>query len=311
MRPGALVSCSLLLACCAAVGPRERSVRRAQWLEARSRWVEAGELWHELTRRDPGDAEAERGLARALEAQGEPEGALALLARAAREHPDDARVRHDHGQALARRGRWEEALAEEQAAARAAARAGWSWAEPERAAGALGLRLARGDEARAAYGRLCALAPDDPGAWSGAARAHALCGDPEQALLAWEAAFARGGFEVPSALEAARLARTREAWWERADRWLDRVRREAPQEPLGHRLAGEIALALGREGDALVALRRALEIEPDDLDTLLKLADLHLRRGEPEAVAQLVEHARAVGGDAVAGALEARIRRAP
>ena len=305
MRSCRLLSLSLLLVGCATVAPREESRRRAAWLEAQSRWVEAGELWHELARSDPEDPEAVRGLARALEAQGEEDGALALLARGAREQPLDARLRHDHGRALARRGRWEEALAEEQAAVRADER----WAEPLRAAGELALQLGRGEEARAAFARLCALRPKDAAAWSGAARAHALCGEPEQALLAWETCFARGGFDVPSALAAARLALAREPWWERADRWLDDVRRAAPQEALAHRLGGELALALGREGDALAALRRALEIEPDDLDTLARLATLYLRRGEEEAFAQLVDHARAVGGEAAAASLEALVRR--
>lgn len=283
----------LTLACATSpAAERVRSVERAAFFEERGRWTEAGEVWRTLRLRDPADVEAACGLARALAAQGESTGGLAVLTATRARTGDDVRVCLDQARLLRRLGRAADALE----AYRAAAAADPSRPAPRIEGGALALELGRHEDAGGLLEGAVLLYPDDAAAWAALARARAGAGRGTAALEAWERAFALGRTDPEGTLAAGRLALSLGTGLERAEAWLARARGLAPQDAGLARVHGEVGLALGRDEVAVPALRRTLELDPGNLEVCEQLARVHERRGEVEAAARLREHARAVKG---------------
>lgn len=277
--------------------------RRAVIAQAQGRWLQAGDAWNRILKASDGrDAEAALGLAQALAAQGDRQGALAVLAGARRRGVADAPLLFDLAGRLAALERTEEALE----AYREASAKDPAWAAPAREAGVLAAELGRRDAALADLRAAASRDPDDRRTWLWLARTAAAAGERDEALEAWRACFAAGepdvDLEVELVLEAAELVRGREdeaddVWLERAAAWLESARRDDPQSSEAHRALADLRLAQGRPAEALEPLRRAVETDPGDLGSLLRLAELRARAGERERVEALVAHALEVTDD--------------
>lgn len=290
---------TLVVQGCAATGGEELDQRqRARMAEARGSWLVAGDAWLALFERGgDSDPQVVRGLARALTAQGDPAGALRVLEGARARGVSDAHLAHDLGSALAAAERVPTAIA----AHLEAAELDPGWAAPRQAAGELLLAAGRSAEAVAPLRAAAALDGGDPRTALLLARALTASGATGEALVAWEAALERGAFTPAVALEAARLVdggTDDPDALERALAWLERAVGEDPQLVVAHRRLGELALAVGRPERAGEALRRAVELDPGDLDGLYLLASLRARTGDQARLQSLVQHAFEVTSDA-------------
>jgi len=297
----------LVAACAAPEGTADGLADRALHAEERGRWLEAGETWQRLLAERGGrDPRAARGLARALERQGDPAGACRILAGARARGVVDTALAQDLARLLVDQGRGAEAI---EVLTEACA------ADPDASAARkhLGeLLLARGDPAALPPLReLVRLTPDDGAAQRLLALAEGRAGYTDAALAAWGVAFERGAASVDDALVAGALALSAGgAALSPAVRWLERAAARAPGRAEVHALYGRLRLAVGDLAGAAADLQRALEIDPADLDTLMRLAELRAERGEWERLGRLTTHARAITSDPeLLGRLEALLAR--
>ncbi|HKJ24870.1 MAG TPA: tetratricopeptide repeat protein [Myxococcota bacterium] len=259
-----------------------RSARRA--LDRRPDWPRAhlllgrallaqGELRgarNELERTlvlEPGSVEAHRRLAMLLLRTGDAEAALEHARDALRANPDDHAVRLVAADALLAAGRPDEAAGE-------VARI------PD---------AARNAEALYAQGQLQAAAGD-------------LEGGRQTLLRALEAAPHR--IEVIEALFEIDQRTGRAA--DTVDR-VDAALAERPNEARLHRLAGRAAMALGADDAAEGALRRAIELDPNDLTSYGVLAQFMAESGREEAIVESYE--QAVAANPNVGVLRATLAR--
>lgn len=291
---------------CRAVDVRGERVERAYFLETRGRWLEAGEVWQGLHRQDPGDAEAVRGLARALEVQGDRSGALAVLEGARGRTDGDALVRWELAVRYERAGRLESARDEY----RAACDSDPAWAKPRIAAARLCMDVGDIREAHALVEQALQLAPEDVQARTLLARCLEAEGALGPALDVWLGLAASRGLDSSESLRAGRIALTEKRELETAEAWVSAARSRDPQRNDLHRLHAGILVELGRADEATEALRRALESDPGDMDVLEDLAGLYLSVGDSEAVGTLAAHARSVGDVELAARLERAVKEA-
>lgn len=230
------------------------------------------------------DREEPALLAQALLDSGQFEDALQLTSDALARDPSDAELWLGHGVALARLGRVPEA----QRAIMKAANAEPEWAEPWRHLAEILLRRERPEQALAVADRALELQPDDE-QLRALRRSAALSvrvrrftqrpADEEPAMLAQEL-IASGrvddAFEVTRTalvsevddvdllMTHARAARAR-GELEEALGALSTASFEAPDWSAIWRELAEVQSALGLRQEALVSVRRALELEPGDL----------------------------------------------
>lgn len=299
---------ALLLALlgCRAVDVRGERVERAYFLETRGRWLESGEIWQGLHRENPGDAEAVRGLARALEVQGDRAGALAVLEGARGRTDGDALIRWELAVRYERAGRLESARDEY----RAACDSDPVWVEPRIAAAQLYMDAGEVGEALALVEQAMQLAPEDVQARTLLARCLEAEGALGPALDVWLGLAASRGLDSSESLRAGRIALTEKRELERAEAWVSAALLRDPQRSDLHRLHAGILVELGRASEATEALRRALESDPGDMDVLEDLAGLYLSVGDSEAVGALAAHARSVGDVELAVRLERAVKEA-
>lgn len=223
-------------------------------------------------------------LAQSLLESGQLEDALQLTADALARDPSDAELWLGHGVALARLGR----VAEAQRALVRAAEIEPEWAEPWRHLAEILLRRDRPEQALAVADRALAMERDDPQLMAlrrsasltvrvrrftrrGAAEEPAMLaqelmasGRVDDALEVTRTALLSEVDDVDLLVTHARAARAR-GDLEEALGALSTASFEAPDWPAIWRERAEVESALGLRHEALVSVRRALELEPGDL----------------------------------------------
>lgn len=240
-----------------------------------------------FARQDPANAALLRDLAGAYHQAGEHAKALEVLDRCAGDAGDEPALHGLRGQVLLALGRWDDAarlfdsaLAREPNAPALLFNTGYAlWAagtEPGRAAAL----LARAAEFHPANPHVlihAALAADDAG-HAAAARGYL------SAALALEPRNAR------ALLLLARLL-LQDGETDRAAELADRCIAAQPAKPDGWQLKGEIAL-FGMDGaTASKCLQQALDLDPQDTDTRVSLAQAALLQGRTKHARQCVEAA--------------------
>ncbi len=203
-------------------------------------------------------------LASSYERANKPEAARAVLADGVAARPDDASLQHDLGRLLLADGRPEEALPHLQKAAGAPRATAGAELDLGRALEALG----RADEAEIAYRRAIRLSPDLAGAHYALGKLLQRQGkkaEAERELETHHRLYERGRETVSAA--NSRTAELAFAWAElnqgKAASALARFEAlpESPDALWGRALA---LSSLERHPEAVLALERALELEPDD-----------------------------------------------
>lgn len=286
----ALLACSAaaLPAACASDKPRlvvpgENSVELARAATRAQRWLEAAGRWNDLYLSGGADAhEACRETARALWKIDRPDDAKALLDDGLRRWPDDPELLTLQGNLLA-------ALGFRRAAEMSFARSlEIHGDQPDTWLALARVRLELGLEegSRAACRRRLELAGACRETYVVLAEASASAGDFACAYESWSMAFSLAPgtldelFTAGSMYEAAR-GRSKLAVVPASSRaWLLQATEIDPQHTEAHYLLGMIAEDADELDSALQHYRRAAQTDPAHLPSLVRLIELHGRRGE-------------------------------
>lgn len=163
-------------------------------------------------------------------------------------------------------------------------------------------RLRRHIELERALLRVVSLRPSDARAWLAIERVRAERGDlggAVEALLRVVAIDPRRGRELYPRLARHALAMHRDA---EAVAFAARAVELNPDDAAGHRELGDLYRARGELDRALGAYRRALSLNDRDFESALRLADIHLARGDAaEAVDRLRSVVRRSSDDDLVG----------
>jgi tetratricopeptide (TPR) repeat protein len=260
---------------------------RATRAEERGDWLAAGELWQGLND-DPRrrNVASTRGLARALEAQGELASAINVLASVA---APDAALQIELGDLHLRRGArdrarvaWERARDLDPGSIPARRRLARAWLEHREYARAL-------EVLREAV----ALAPREANLWADFATAALGADRPVEALQAHLALGELRELEGAEALTVGRLilAAEEHEHFATAEAWLSRGMERNPTWAAGWRTLAELRRGLGDDGGAIDAWQAALESDPADTDSLVLLGEALAAAGEWPRVEALARHA--------------------
>ena len=240
----------------------------------------ARELLERAVASAPNDAALHAQLAEMRRRSGDPAGAEAAARRAVELAPGRAAGWNNLGLALQDQGR----LAEAEAAIRRAA-ADRRYAKARYNLGNV-LRLqGRHAEAVSALRAALRLEPSYAQAHNALGVVLGECGEVAAALAHFERAIACAPGDLKPLLNLGRLL-ARERRHEEALARFDQALRLAPRSADARRGRAAALAELGRAEAAVAALRRAVELEPGDLDTLVRLGDLHqasFRFAEAEA----------------------------
>jgi len=295
----------LLLCACAttevAVGPAERA-RRARLAEERGDWPRAAELWYGL--HDGQDAEAARGLSRALDAGGDAVGALRVLDGAGAESVD---LLLDRAALRERLGAREAALED---LARLRALDPRSLPARPRAARLLRV-LGRDGEALGVLREAVALAPGDPDLWTSFAAAARATSAPVEERGAYLALLGLRELTAEEAVALARLVLDEPEHHARVSAQLLAQLERDPSLADGWRALAALRAGAQDEEGRVTALQRALEADPGDAATLVALAEARASRDEWEALGVLAEHAEALGDETLIERLQALMALRP
>lgn len=246
----------------------------------------------------PNDHRAHNTRGVAARAAGDLAGAEAAYRRALALAPDDPAVAANLGNLLLARGELEEPLALFARALRAdpgagAARAGLSSARMRLMQRAVELHNA-GDAAEAArlYRQVLEACPEDAEALLFLAKAERREGrlDHAEAILARRLARARDSAALE---ELGRLRRAQGRWFEALEALEGALASRPDHGPLWHEHAA-VALAAGRPDRALASARRAVELQPDELECRVTLSAALQAGGRLEAALDTLAEARSL-----------------
>ena len=294
-----LVPALFVLAACVGSGAREARLAlaaQARNAEARGQWIRAAELWFELN--DGRDEEASRGLARALLHEGDPAGALRVLAAYPEPGPglllDRARLRQDLGR--------RELAAEDLRRLLAL--------DPESvpARRQLAQLLLAGGQAVEALGLLreaADRAPGDRALQRELAVAARTAGELEQERNAYLLLAKHGRLETPEGLRLGELCLQSQADLPQAEQALRRVVEHDPTQAGAWHLLADLRGILGDDEGRVEALHSALENDPGNTEVLSELGQARARREEWRELEILVRHAQRLGRGDLAEQLEA------
>ncbi len=287
----------LLLCACASAPPgdtRADLTARALHAEAHGNWLGAGQLWQVLYD-ESAEFEAARGLARALDAQGDPLGAARVLENIAA--PDEPLLIQLAGlhQKLGRSDLAEADLVQ-------ACRLAPGSMPARRHLASLLLEQQRSADALPILREAVALAPRDPDLWASLARAALASDQSGEAMSAYLALAELRELEFDQAIDATSLllATGQPEHLDAATAWLERGLEANPDRADAWRLLAQLHGRMARNEERLRALRAALEVDPADSGTLWELGEARAAAGEWERVEALARHARAIGADQLA-----------
>ncbi|MEZ6014910.1 MAG: tetratricopeptide repeat protein [Planctomycetota bacterium] len=307
--PGLLLACAvaLVLTACRAGGAGDVDAREAARIASRvADWPRAARLWHELWMRSGYvDSEAAREAARAIAANGDRAGAKGLLRSQVARFGGDAPLLTElgalqlaDGEAAPARASFEAALALDPSDTRAAT-------------GLAQLYRQSGEDERAiatvrSATRLAAGVPDakslgdsaTPETWLELARASLNLGELDEACAAFRVAYASLTPEPKDALRLARALLASEdappALLDDAQAWLQAAQSQQPNDSRLHRVSASLLLARGAPLDAKLPARRAVELDPGDVDAIIVLVSVLQASGDPAGAAQILEHGLAL-----------------
>lgn len=300
-RSFALLGALLFLGSCQ-VAPRADAYETAERATAESDWDEAARLWYRLhlaeeVKRQETYVEA----ARAFHANGDSEGACALIRRGLRDFPRGEALYDLHSHIL-----------EDCGFSRAAER---SYAElvriaPNNLDGLIGLGRVRMDLdlERAAEGPLRRAVVLDPACLEPQmhlARVRQTRGDLVGAYGWYTSAIQLGASDPLFLLDAAGVAdeeavvRADPTAREKALDWLDRILVVEPQVTLAHFLRGAHLEALDRQDEATLSYLRAVETDPSCLSALTRLAWIFAGEKDAARTREFVGRALEIEGDPV------------
>jgi predicted O-linked N-acetylglucosamine transferase (SPINDLY family) len=263
----------------------------------------ARELLERAVASAPDDAALHAQLAEARRTSGDATGAEAAARHAVELAPGRAAGWNNLGLALQSQGR----LAEAEASFRRAA-ADRRYAKARYNLGNV-LRLqGRHDEAASALRAALRLEPAYAQAHNALGVVLGERGELAAAIAHLERAITHAPGDLKPLLNLGRLL-ARERRHEEALARFDQALRLAPDSADAHRGRAGALAELGRGETAIVALRRAVELEPGDLDTVMRLGDLHqvsFRFAEAEAAFARALELDADHAPALAGVLACR-----
>ena len=254
---------------------------------------EAGEpdtaiaAYQEALRLAPGHANARFNLATTLAARGEPVLAEQHFRTLVQQHPRDAGARDALAGSLVALGRYDDAETELQVAMTLAPAAGALWAT-------LGdVRLARGhhdgtgtdaetlEDAIAAYERAVELDPRHIEAWNNLSAARLKAGRHEQALEAAHQAQRIDTRYIKASINAA-AALVGLHRWDDALRTIGAVLDQAPDSAAAQRLLARCFIGRDEPAQAISPLRRAIELDPEDIESRYHLGAVLITVGQHE-----------------------------
>lgn len=293
----------LVVACASSNrGPRVVEATREEALAATrvQDWNQASVRWYSLFQRDPENGlEACRESARAFLQLNDAQLANRVLDQGLKLFPYDPDLLELRGKALTKQGFL-------RAAADSLERA--LDVDPERASAALELgdvnmRLGLEGAAATAFERAIARGMDTQEAWTRLARARKSSGDVVGALEAWKSAFDKGAGKTEDLLLAAQTAVDPLLNERRAEdltlgvSWLEQIIEREPNHVIAHFQLGVLCEATEQDERAILAYRRAIELDPANLISLRNLAVLYHQLGNREGVREIVERALSIEQD--------------
>jgi tetratricopeptide (TPR) repeat protein len=125
-------------------------------------------------------------------------------------------------------------------------------------------------------------------AWVSLARARQATDDLEGADEAWQRAVDLNPGNLQAYHAAGVYAMSRERWGV-AIRIFEHLATRQPNRAVHHHNLAAALIGAGRDAEAIAPLGRVLELDPNDTDTLFRLADLHHGQGNLEEALTLCE----------------------
>lgn len=294
-----VLAAALGVAGCAGVGTgverpgrgQEVSLAQAERATEAGQWHQAAALWNELFLRGDERVRACSEAARALIELGDHDGARAMLELGLRLDPGDPALLETQGDVLAAMG------------FRRAAEAAYVQAldaDPERQRALTELARVRLDLGREhlaleAIDQRLALGSSDVEAQLLRARALMACDRPEEAYQAYSRAIEAGASDPLCLVSAASLSldeRLRHtACRTQAQTWLERATATDPQLTLAHYYLGVLCEEEHDLEGALLHFERAVETDPGDPRSLMRLANVLEELGQGERAASIADRA--------------------